>query len=128
MSYLSHLRCLFAWIAILGMLSLPLATAQAMGFEHGSMTTVMDLSQQDLALTASDTDPCCVTHKAGKTLNDCGKIACVSAVSCMAKCVPGTVALITKAARNVFGAQVAPFDEVTIALYGPEPPLEPPRS
>ena len=109
------------------MLSLPLATAQAMDVGHGAMTTVMDLSHQDQHLTASDADQCCATHKSGKTLNDCGKIACVSAVSCMAKCVPGTAAQITKAARDVFGAQLVPFDEVTVALYGPEPPLEPPR-
>lgn len=120
---------MLAWAAILGMLSLPLATAQAMDFDHGSMTTVMDLSHNDQVLTSSEGDPCCVAHQSGKkTVNDCGKIACVSAVSCMAKCVPGTAALVAKASGDAFGAHIIPSDEVTSALYGPEPPMEPPRS
>lgn len=124
MGRLSHFRWLFAWVAILGMLSLPLATASAMHAEHGS--TVMDLAQQGPVLTSPDADPCCATHPSGKM--DCGKIACVGAASCMAKCVPGTVALIAKTASAAFGIRPVPSNEATVALYGPEPPMEPPRS
>lgn len=125
MRRLSHLRWLFAWIAILGMLSLPLAAATAMAADHGRTATV-DLAQQGPVLTVPDSDPCCAAHQFGTT--ECGKVACVGAVGCMAKCVPGTAALITKAATKAFGSHLIPSDEVTVALYGPEPPMEPPRS
>lgn len=130
MGHLSRLRWMVAWVAILGLLSLPLAAAQAMHFDHGSMATVADLAQQDPIQSAlsSDADPCCVSHQSGDTINDCGNTACVGAASCMAKCVPGTAALIAKAASAAIGSHLVPSDDVTAALFGPEPPMEPPRS
>lgn len=125
MSRLSSLRGVFAWVAILGMLLLPLAAATAMPSEHGS-TTVIDLQGPVLTAFAPDTDPCCATHQSGQT--DCGKFTCAGAASCMAKCVPGTAAPATKATGTAFGGVLVPYDEMTVALYGPEPPMEPPRA
>lgn len=130
MGRLSLIRWLFAWIAILGMLSSPLAAARAMDSDHGSATAVTDLVDQAQILMSqnADTDACCTIHQSGKTVNDCGKLACVGAASCMAKCVPGTVALFVKAASAAFGSRLVPSNDVTVALFGPEPPMEPPRS
>lgn len=128
MRHSSHLRWLCAWIAILGMLSSPLAAAPAMA--HGSKVALTELHQQAsmLAQPGHDADACCVTHQSGKTLDDCGTTACVSAASCMAKCAPGTAQWATKPGRDAFDVRFLPFDETTAALYGPEPPIEPPRS
>ncbi len=130
MSHSSHLRWLFVWIAILGMLSSPLAAAPAMDLAHGSKAAFSELHQQAsmFAAPGHDADACCVTHQSGKSLDDCGKTACVSAASCMAKCAPGTAHWAARSGRDAFEVRFLPFDEATAALYGPEPPIEPPRS